>query len=422
MDRPSPLPFLTRDVPPVPGAVKARREDFRVEEIPLYEPSGSGTHVYFTIEKSGLPTMAAVRQIARALGVEPRQIGYAGLKDARAVTRQRLSLEHVDPDRVARLALPGIRVIDVGRHGNKLRIGHLKGNRFAIRMRETDPSRLSDVKAVLDILTRRGLPNTFGPQRFGLRGDTWQIGRAMLRQDWDECIDVMLGRPGANDDGDVLRARRLYEEGRFADAADAWPWSFHNERRACRTLAKTNGSRSRAFKGVDKHVRRFYISAYQSRLFNRVVAARIDEIDRLWPGDLAYRHPQGAVFAVQDVQAEQPRCDAFEISPSGPLFGYRMTQPTGRAGELERDVLAQDGFTREDFRSPGVHRIKGGRRALRAPISEAAAEAGSDEHGAFIELRFFLPAGSYALCVVREICKADVADGAEQFTFERTIE
>ncbi len=404
------LPFLTRDVPPVPGAVKQRREDFRVEEVPLYEASGQGTHVYFTIEKRGLPTMEAARQVARALGINQRRIGYAGLKDARAVTRQRFSVEHVAPDRIAALELPGIRVLDVSRHGNKLRIGHLKGNRFVIRLRETDPDRLADVRAVLNVLVRRGLPNVFGPQRFGTRGDTWQIGRALLRQDWDECVDVLLGRPAPTDEGDLLRARQLYQAGQYAAAAEAWPWAFRMERRVCRALVKTKGSRARAFRSIDKEVRRFYVSAYQSWLFNRVVADRIDELDRLWVGDLAYRHPQGAVFRVEDLAAEQPRCDAMEISPSGPLFGYRMSQPDGRAGEMEAAVLATDGFSLEDFRAPGAHRIKGARRPLRVPMVETAAEAGSDEHGTYLELRFFLPAGSYALSVIREICKSDATD------------
>ena len=402
------LPFLTRDIPPVPGVVKERRDDFRVEEVGLYEPAGKGTHVYFIIEKTGLATMEAVRQIARALGVGPRDIGLAGLKDARAVTRQTLSLEHIDPDRIVRLDVPGIRVLAVSRHGNKLRIGHLKGNRFIVRLRRTDPDRLGDVRTVLDVLARRGLPNNFGPQRFGTRGDTWQIGRAMLREDWDECVDVMLGRPGPSDTGDILRARELYEAGDYEAAGKAWPWSFNAERRVCRTLAKTNGSRSRAFKVVDKQLKRFYVSAYQSGLFNRVVAARIDALDELWQGDLAYRHPQGAVFAIDDPAVEQSRCDAQEISPSGPLFGYRMTQPTGRPGRIEADILAADGFVLEDFRRPGVHRIKGARRPLRVPIPDVAADAGTDAHGPFIELRFFLPAGSYALTVVREICKANV--------------
>jgi tRNA pseudouridine13 synthase len=211
------------------------------------------------------------------------------------------------------------------------------------------------------------------------------------------------------DQDDVLRSRSLYQAGHYLYAAEAWPWAFQAERRVCRTLDQTGGARARAFKTVDKQLRRLYVSAYQSWLFNRVVAARIDALDLLWPGDLAYRHPQGAVFAVADPAVEQPRCDAQEISPSGPLFGYRMTQPTGDAGRMEADVLAEDGFALADFRSPGAHRVKGGRRPLRVPIADAAAEAGADEHGPFIQLRFFLPAGSYALSVVREICKSDPA-------------
>jgi tRNA pseudouridine13 synthase len=232
----------------------------------------------------------------------------------------------------------------------------------------------------------------------------------MLRQDWDECVEVLLGRPGPLDEGPVLAARQFYEQGDYEAAARAWPWPFRVERRACRVLAQTKGSRTRAFKAIDNELKRFYISAYQSRLFNRVVAQRIDALDQLWPGDLAWRHPQGAVFSVDDVAREQPRCDAQEISPTGPLFGYRMSQPTGRAAEMEAAVLKEDGLALADFRAAGVHRIKGARRPLRVPIADVSAEAGSDEHGPFIELRFFLPAGSYAVMVVREICKSDISD------------
>ena len=205
------LPFLTRDVPPVPGAIKQRADDFCVDEIPLYEPCGAGTHVYFRIEKCDVTTIKAVRDIARALNVKARDIGYAGLKDARAVTRQMLSVEHVDPERVEALAVPHVRVLDVSRHGNKLRLGHLRGNRFAIKLRESPPAMLDRVRQVLSIVARRGAPNYFGPQRFGTRGDTWRIGRAMIRQDWRECIDVMLGKSGQADGDDVRQARELYQ-------------------------------------------------------------------------------------------------------------------------------------------------------------------------------------------------------------------
>ncbi len=118
------LPFLTADIPGVGGVIKQRPEDFLVEEVPLYEPSGSGTHVYFRIEKKGLPTIQAVQEIARALCRQKCEIGYAGLKDADAVTRQMLSIEHVDPVVVQSLDVPGVRVLNVSRHTNKLKLGH----------------------------------------------------------------------------------------------------------------------------------------------------------------------------------------------------------------------------------------------------------------------------------------------------------
>ncbi len=403
------LPFLTADIPPVPGLIKTDPEDFRVEEVPLYEPSGEGTHTYLLIEKRGIPTMEATRRIAKAIGVHPRQIGSAGLKDARAVTHQWLSVEHVDPAVVEDLELPNVRVVDVARHGNKLRIGHLLGNRFAIRLHEADPGRLDDVERVFEVLQRRGLPNHFGPQRFGMRGDTWQVGRATLLQDWDACIRVLVGSPRDDDPPAVARARDHYETGRYAEAAEAWPYAFHMERRICRTLERTSGDAERAYRAIDKPLRRFYVSAYQSWLFNRVVAERMDRIDRLLPGDLAQKHPRGGVFLVENAEVEQPRCDALEISPTGPMFGYKMKQAEGPVAEMEDAVLAEDGLTLESFRAKGAHRIKGGRRPLRVPLTEVGIDADRDDRGDFIELRFFLPAGSYALNVVREICKRDMS-------------
>jgi len=407
---PSPLPCFTADVPGLGGRIKTRPADFQVEEAPLYEACGEGTHVFFCIEKTGLSTLRAVHDIARALGVPHRAIGYAGLKDSDAITRQVLSVEHVPPERIERLETSRIRVLWARRHGNKLKLGHLKGNRFVIRIRQAAPGRLSEVRDMLALLARRGVPNYFGTQRFGARGDTWQLGRAMLKQDWAEFIAIMLGRPGEQDYGDVLRARRLFEEGRYEEAARAWPYSFRDERRACATMARTKGSHKRAFFAVDKNLKRFYISAFQSYLFNQVVAQRIHALDRLLPGDLAWRHANGAVFRVADPEIEQPRADAFEISPSGPLFGYRMTEPEGAPREIEHRVLASEGMEPGHFRVEGAHKISGARRPLRFAPRDWDAATGRDDLGEYYELRFFLEPGCYATSLLREICKADLAE------------
>ncbi|RMF72010.1 MAG: tRNA pseudouridine(13) synthase TruD, partial [Planctomycetota bacterium] len=158
-------PRLLADFTPAEGVIKGDYDDFVVEELPLYEPSGTGTHTYFVLEKRGLSTMNAVADIARALDVPRRQIGYAGLKDARAVTRQWMSVEHVEPDRVSQLELPRMRVLDVTRHTNKLRLGHLRGNAFRIRVRHTEPRRLAELQDALARLAQLGAPNYFGHQR-----------------------------------------------------------------------------------------------------------------------------------------------------------------------------------------------------------------------------------------------------------------
>lgn len=407
------LPFLTSDIPGLGGAIKQRPEDFVVDEVPLYEASGSGTHTYFRIEKTGLPTMQAVQEIARALGRQKFEIGYAGLKDADAVTRQMLSVEHVDPATVQALAVPGVKVLDVSRHTNKLKLGHHKGNRFTIRLRQVDPRRANDARTIVGTLTRRGVPNYFGPQRFGLRGDTWEIGRALIRRDFDEAMAVMLGRVSDFDRGAIREARKLYDRGDYDAAAAAWPYMFRNERRACREMARTKGRAFKAMRAVDQQARRFYISAFQSMLFNQVVARRVETIDKLLAGDLAWRHPQGAVFKVEDAAVEQPRCDAFEISPTGPLFGHRMTAPEGEAGRMERELLEAEGLVDCEWLEDNKRRTPGGRRPLRFKPHDAAVSAGTDRAGDYIELSFFLESGCYATTVLREITKSPTLAGDE---------
>jgi tRNA pseudouridine13 synthase len=407
------LPYLTADIPPLGGRIKSRPSDFQVEEVPLYEPSGKGTHSYFFIEKTGMSTLRAVREVARALGEPHRNVGYAGMKDANAITRQVFSIEHVPPERIEHLEIPNLRVLWVRPHTNKLRLGHLWGNRFIIRLRGADIGRLDEVRRTLAVLSQRGVPNYFGEQRFGVRGDTWEIGRAMMRQDWVEAVCLMLGRPSEHDRGEVLRARRLFEEGKYEEAARTWPYPFPEARRACLAMARSKGSHKRAFFSVDKAVKRLYLSAYQSHLFNRVVAERIGMLGQLRAGDLAYRHANGAVFRVVDPAVEQPRADAFEISPSGPLFGYRMTEPEGEALEIESRLLASEGLAPSNFRIPGAHKIKGARRPLRFQPKECDVTTGSDDLGDFYEFRFFLEPGCYATMLLREICKTGLAESED---------
>ncbi|MFQ5592314.1 MAG: tRNA pseudouridine(13) synthase TruD [Phycisphaerae bacterium] len=400
------LPYLTPGQPGIGGVIKRFDDDFIVEELPLYRPCGDGTHVFFTIEKRGMPTLRAVRLIARQLGKRPQDIGYAGLKDAHGVTRQVLSVEHAEPRRIERLSLDGIKVVSVNRHGNKLKLGHLAGNRFSIKIRGCLKGPLPNARAVLDVLKARGVPNYFGPQRFGARGDNAAVGLAVVRGDYDEALALILGRAGPVDHGDVRRARDLYDKGDLAGAAASWARSSPENARVCRVLMESEHDARRGWRAIDHTMRRFYVSSLQSELFNQTLARRIDSIDRLAAGDIAWKHRNGASFRVDDAAAEQARCDAFEISPTGPLFGRRMMQASGVAGKLEAAVLAEVNLTNIDIRWRDAGRLLGGRRPLRVPLSHVGTSAGEDKHDAYLLLEFDLPPGAYATCVTRELCKS----------------
>src|SRR5438067_963407 len=144
----NPPPLLTSDLPGIGGRIKTIPEDFEVEEIPAYEPCGSGDSLYLWVEKCGLGADYFSRQVARRLEIAPGDVGMAGLKDRHAVTRQWISVPAAAEGRLDRLDGDGIRVLRVSRHGNKLKAGHLHGNRFRILIRDVDPAARTDDRLV----------------------------------------------------------------------------------------------------------------------------------------------------------------------------------------------------------------------------------------------------------------------------------
>jgi tRNA pseudouridine13 synthase len=345
------LPCVTADLPGSGGAVKATPEDFRVDEIPAYEPSGTGAHLWLLVEKRGRTTRDVVRDLCRSLSVQDRDAGVAGLKDRQAVTTQWLSFPVArDPD-PAGLAGEGFHVLRATRHGNKLRTGHSRGNRFSIVVRGGD---LAAAHVVAEALAKRGLPNFFGAQRFGADGRNADLGRAIL-----------LGTA----DPEARRASR------------------------------------------DRFLRRLTLSAWQSLLFNRWLSARMADglFARALAGDAMKKLDNGGVFTCEDPEADQLRVDRFEISPAGPMFGHKLRLAGGAAGERELSLLAADGVTVADL-ARGGGETEGTRRAGRIPLSVTL----EPEAGGY-RASFDLPRGSYATVVMGELTKAgaDLGESGE---------
>jgi tRNA pseudouridine13 synthase len=341
------LPYATSELPGVGGIAKVVPEDFEVEELPAYLPSGSGEHLYLWVEKRGRNTPEVVHAVAAMLGVSHRQVGYAGLKDRQAVTRQWLSVLTPKTPSPTELGGEGFRVLQVARHGNKLRVGHSNGNRFTVLLRgATDPKR---AQAVLQALSRRGSPNWFGAQRFGRDGDNAQLGLALL---------------GKGDHQSLAKAQR------------------------------------------DRFLRRLALSALQSELFNRVLALRLREsaLDRVELGDQLQLGEDGSgpVFLCEDVAADGPRAAAFEVSPTGPMFGPRMKAPGGLQAQREANVLAAAALDASAF-AAGGDETAGTRRPLRVRPWDPRVEAVPEG----LRLSFGLPRGAYATALLREVTKGE---------------
>ena len=346
-------------------------DDFIVEEVPLYEPSRVGRHTFFAIRKRNISTLEAINRIARALHVSPRSFGYAGLKDKRAITTQVLSVEGIPPEQVLKLALPGIEVLWAERHAHKLRVGHLRGNRFEITLRDVSQAVLPIVQKEMERLEKEGVPNRFGAQRFGNKHDSHLIGKALVKGEWEEALGYVLSDETAQF-GEL--ARRIEQK-------------------------KEKGSLEKVVNCIPHRLRKLHLSAYQAYLFNCILEKRLPDLGRLRDGDIAVKHSNGAPFLVEKAAIEQPRADAFEISPSGPIFGYKMRQPIGEVQALEMELLAAEGVKFEVLRKVAGIRLPGTRRPLR--MRTEVHQVTPVDMG--LRLCFALPAGGYATVVLEEL-------------------
>jgi tRNA pseudouridine13 synthase len=339
----------------IDAVIRREPADFVVEEIPAYEPCGEGEHLYVTFRKTGLTTLQAVRAIATALGVDHQGAGFAGMKDRHAITTQAASFPFAagrDPAEAMRAASEGLQIIAAKRHQNKLRTGHLRGNRFTLTLREIAADALPAIESRLRDVALRGVPNAFGPQRFGRDGDNPERALAWLR-------------------------------------------------------GKERPPR-------DKRERRLLFSALQSRAFNQVLAAR--EQDDSWEtvllGDLAQKHDSGGVFLVGESDLDDARDRAARglISATGPMFGSKMRWPTGRPAEMEQAVLAEmidDPKRLDDFAKYG----EGARRSLRLRVHELSWEARPTE-GSLV-VTFMLTKGGYATTVLSRACRLHDASASD---------
>lgn len=352
------LPRAYPDRPRVAARLKAVPEDFEVDEIPAYTPVGEGSHLFLWVEKRDVAGNDLLNRLAAELAIAPQDIGAAGTKDRRAVTRQWLSVPQECEDRLPWVRqLTDIRILNVVRHGNKLRTGHLWGNRFSILLRDADPSCLADMVETARLAGERGFPNFFGTQRFGWSKDTLRIGLARLDP------STAAGGPGGYE-------RRL----------------SHFEKRMT-------------------------VSAVQSALFNRCLTMRMERglATTVLAGDVLQKTETGGLFTSSETAVDQARLDAGEVRLTGPVWGHKMKGAHDEADALERAVLDEAGLTPASFKV-FAKLAEGTRRPLFIRPDDLRVEPQHDG----IRLSFGLPKGCYATVLMREFLLPEAIRGIDE--------
>ncbi|MAD43245.1 MAG: tRNA pseudouridine(13) synthase TruD [Arcobacter sp.] len=335
---------------------KQNKDDFVVTEIPLYEFSGEGEHLILKIRKKDLATWDALEIIAKFVGCKSRDIGYAGLKDKNAMTVQTISIHKQYEEKLKTFNHPNIKILETTYHNNKIKVGHLKGNKFFIRLKRVNVLDSRKIEAALGSIVTLGMPNYFGFQRFGIEGDNYKKGKAII-------------------EGTLKEKRR--------------------------------------------NLKQMYINAYQSYLFNSWLSKRIEIsklIDAFEPkeiyeklnlpldlvkrmkkqehplkimtGDLLSHYPFGKIFTIEDLETESEKFYNRDRVPTGLLSGKRVKNSVDLAYKIEKEYEAPTG---ED----GARRF--------AWIFPEEVESNYKEDKNWMELKFTLPKGCYATELIAEI-------------------
>jgi len=336
-------------------------KDFVVDEVPLYEFSGSGEHLILHIRKKDLTTWQMIKELSIFSGAKQNEFGYAGLKDKEGTTTQYISIFKKYEQKLENFNHPKIKIIDTTYHDNKLKIGHLKANHFFIRLKKVNPTDAKKLQEIVKTIKKTGLPNYFGYQRFGKDGDNFEYAR------------------------EILQGKKREKS---------------------------------------KKMKKFFISAYQSHLFNLWLSKRveisklfesfgIDEIDKLFnfpkesikqiksqphffkmlPGELCHHYPYGKIFICEDLESESQRFAAKQITPTGLLPGKKAKCSTGVAANFEKDITKEA----DEF----INQMNGSRRFAWIWVDDLELKIRPQE--AWAEMNFTLPKGSYATVLLEEL-------------------
>ncbi|MGZ4880227.1 MAG: tRNA pseudouridine(13) synthase TruD [Halobacteriota archaeon] len=400
------------------GQIRLRPEDFMVNEVYVENRALEGRYQLIKVTKTDTETHHLVRDLSRRLRISQRRVSWAGTKDKRAITTQRMSLDSIYFK--APFNLGNATVEPIGRSDRPIKLGDLEGNEFSITIRNVEGAKediASSIERIVEeIRDARGVPNFFGIQRFGtIRPINHLVGRALVEGDVEEAVMMYIGKSFPDEPDDVKEARqRVLDTHDFKEALLRMPLRLRYERAMLNHLAKYPNDFDGALGTLSINLQRLFIHAFQSYLFNMMVSSRLARgfsLSRGFDGDRVWVPDQGRVRTVvpKNVEDMNRNLAAGRACIQMPVLGYETELSDGVIGQIEQEVLMSEGVNLDAFRIENCPRLasKGVMRNVVLPVdigySVMSDELNNDR--VRVDLRFFLPKGCYATAVLREIMK-----------------
>lgn len=427
------------------GIIRCSAEDFIVEELLVngsraeisacgenYGTSNplnvNGRYILCILVKRNKDTFLTLKTIARKLRISTEQIHIAGIKDAKAITAQHVTVKGVSVEDIKRIQIKDVRILPTGFFHNKLSSYYLLGNNFHVTVRAVNHTESTIQKRVTKTLeqleTVGGVPNFFGHQRFGtIRPVTHIVGKAMVRRKFKKAALLFLAKPSPHEHPESKQFReQLYITQNFKQAFKNFPKKMYYERLMLMHLAEKPDDFVGAFKRLPLKLQALFPQAYQAYLFNKSLSRRIKEgipLNRAEVGDYVVSVERSGlpmatmykIVSLENLNEINKAIECGRMRIAIPLVGFKWRHLQGVQGEIEKQILNEEGISPENFRIQEMPKISvgGGLRTAVTPLNNfSLSEISRDEaimSKRKVELSFMLHRGSYATIVLRELMK-----------------
>jgi tRNA pseudouridine13 synthase len=422
------------------GRIRGVAEDFQVEEVLVdgskacvnlfgEEARALGAvlewqrHLLCVLVKQNWDTFIATKNVASQFGLGQNDVQIAGIKDAKAVTAQYVTIENMKIEDVAKVNVQGVQIRPVGYLRNSLSLFYLLGNSFKIKI--TDITQNSTIvntqinQTIQEITQLGGIPNFYGHQRFGTtRPITHLVGKAILEGNFEEAVLLFLAKDSPNEHQESRQARIEFQQTRdFKAALECYPKQLRYERLMIKYLVEKPNEYVKVFNVLPLKLQKLFVQAYQSYLFNRFLSERVKAglpLNRAEVGDfiVGVERTGLPMVNVSQTVTTQNIAKANEALATGkmrlalPIVGFKQKLSSGVMGELEQRVLQQEGVNMDGFRV-SINSKMGNRGSLRTTLTPVRdfKLLDSSQDANWVTLEFMLLRGCYATVLLREIIK-----------------